>query len=139
MREPIAVTDVMASGSIRAPLRLLDCCLISDGGAAIIVSARDAARDLRQPPVLLLGAGQQHTHEHIVASGSLTEFGCKQSAAQAFWRAGLAQADIDVAGLYRSEAHTSDLQSLMRSSYAVVFLKKTKFPHTRHCRCKIVS
>src|SRR3546814_12909792 len=72
MRDPITVTDVMASRIISAPLRLLDCCLISDGGAAIIVSARDAARDLRQPPVLLLGAGQQHTHEHIVASGSLT-------------------------------------------------------------------
>src|SRR3546814_9087599 len=110
MREPIAVTDVMASGSIRAPLRLLDCCLISDGGAAIIVSARDAARERRQPPVLLLGAGQQHTHEHIVASGSLTEFGCKQSAAQAFGRAGLAPADIDVAGIYDSFTITFVIQ-----------------------------
>src|SRR3546814_15491186 len=92
----------MASRIIRQPLRRLDSGLISDGGAAVIGSARDAARDLRQPPVLLLGAGQQHTHEHIVASGSLTEFGCKQSAAQAFGRAGLAPADIDVAGIYDS-------------------------------------
>lgn len=102
MRDPITVEDVMASRTISSPLRLLDCCLISDGGAAVIVSAGDAARDLRQPPVAVLGAGQHHTHEHIVASRSLTEFGCTKSAAQAFGQAGLKPSDIDVAGIYDS-------------------------------------
>ena len=102
MRDPITVDDVMASRPISTPLRLLDCCLISDGGAAIIVSALDVARDLRQIPVSILGAGQYHTHEHIVSSGSLTNFGCKQSSTEAFGQAGLRPADIDVAGIYDS-------------------------------------
>ena len=102
MRDPITIADVMASRPISTPLRLLDCCLISDGGAAIVVSSLGAARDLRQPPVEILGVGQHHTHEHIVAARSLTDFGCKQSAAQAFGQAGLKPSEIDVAGVYDS-------------------------------------
>ncbi|MBR0671653.1 thiolase family protein [Neoroseomonas soli] len=102
MRKPITVADVLASRFISEPLRLLDCCLISDGGAAIVVSAADAARDTAKRPVALLGAGQKNTHEHLVAAPSLTEFGCRDSAAQAFGRAGVTAADIDVAEIYDS-------------------------------------
>lgn len=101
-REPITVADVMASRPISTPLRLLDCCLISDGGAALVVSAIDAARDMRQVPIEILGMGQKHTHEHIVAARSLVDFGCRQSAAQALGQAGVGVADIDVAGIYDS-------------------------------------
>ncbi len=68
----------MRSRVISSPLRLLDCCLVSDGGAAVVVSANDAARDTRAP-VDVLGLGQGHTHEHIVAAPSLADFGCKAS------------------------------------------------------------
>lgn len=102
MRKPITVDDVMASRPIATPLRLLDCCLISDGGAAVIVSARDVAGDLRQPVIDILGAGQHHTHEHIVNSRSLTEFGCKTTSAKALGQAGLRTSDIDVAAIYDS-------------------------------------
>ncbi len=102
MRKPIAVADVLASRVISDPLRLLDCCLISDGGAAIVVSAADAARDTAKRPVGILGTGQKNTHEHLVAAPSLTEFGCRDSAAQAFGRAGVKPADIDVAEIYDS-------------------------------------
>ncbi len=102
MRKPITVEDVLASRFIAEPLRLLDCCLISDGGAALVVSAADAARDTARRPVAVLGTGQKNTHEHLVAAPSLTEFGCRESAAQAFGRAGVSPADIDVAEIYDS-------------------------------------
>lgn len=101
-REPITIEEVMRSRVIASPLRLLDCCLISDGGAAVVVSAADAAADLRAPGVRLLGSGQGHTHEHLIAAPSLTDFGCKQSAKRAFERAGVSIADIDVAEIYDS-------------------------------------
>ncbi len=102
MRTPITLDDVARSKPIATPLRLLDCCLISDGGAAVVVSAADAARDSRRQGVTILGAGQMNTHEHLVAAPSLTDFGCRQSAAQAFARAGVRPADIDVAAIYDS-------------------------------------
>jgi acetyl-CoA acetyltransferase len=101
-RDPISLEDVMRSRTIASPLRLLDCCLISDGGAAVIVSAPDTAPDLRAPGVRLLGAGQGHTHEHLIAAPSLTDFGCKQSARSAFSRAGVGPHEIDVAEIYDS-------------------------------------
>jgi acetyl-CoA acetyltransferase len=101
-REPITVADVLASREIATPLRLLDCCLISDGGAAVVVSAAEAARDCASRPVEILGAGQGHTHEHVVCAPSLTDFGCKDSSRAAFERAGVTRQDVDVAEIYDS-------------------------------------
>lgn len=114
MRSPITVDDVMNSRFIATPLHLLDCCLISDGGAAVVVSAADAASDLRRPGVHVLGTGQGHTHEYIVAAPSLTDFGCKRSAADALGRAGLKPADIDVVEIYDSFTITllAELESM---------------------------
>ena len=75
MRAPITIEDVLASRMVASPLHLLDCCLISDGAAAVIVSAPDAASDTATAPVAILGSGQGHTHEHIVQAPSLTDFG----------------------------------------------------------------
>lgn len=101
-RDPITVDDVLRSKMIAEPLHMLDCCLISDGGAAVVVSASDTAADTQARPVEILGAGQGHTHEHIVNAPSLVDFGCKDSAARAFARAGVSAADIDVAEIYDS-------------------------------------
>lgn len=100
-RAPINLSDVGTSRVIASPLRLLDCCLISDGGAAVIVSAADAAADTRHP-VPILGTGQGHTHEHITAAPSLVEFGCARSSQLAFEAAGVSITDIDVAQIYDS-------------------------------------
>lgn len=100
MRTPITVEDVLASKPIAEPLNLLDCCLISDAAGAYVVTAAERAGDLKAKPAYLLGAGEMHTHEHILAAPSLTEFGAKQSAAQAYAMAGLGPADIDFAELY---------------------------------------
>ncbi|MBC7133028.1 MAG: thiolase family protein [Roseovarius sp.] len=114
MRAPITVDDVMNSRFIATPLHLLDCCLISDGGAAVVVSAADAAADLRQPRIDVLGTGQGHTHEYLVAAPSLTDFGCKRSAADALGRAGLTPSDIDVVEIYDSFTITllAELESM---------------------------
>lgn len=101
-REPVTIEQVLASKEIASPLRLLDCCLVSDGGAAVVVSSRAAAANARGKAIEILGAGQGHTHEHIVAAPSLTDFGCKASSAAAFARAGVKPSDIDVAQIYDS-------------------------------------
>lgn len=102
MTKPLTMADVMASKPIATPLRLFDCSINSDGAAAVIVSSGETSRDIRSIPVAVLGSGQGHTHEHLIAAPSLTDFGCKESARQAFGRAGVTAADIDVAEIYDS-------------------------------------
>jgi acetyl-CoA acetyltransferase len=72
MREPLTVDDVLASRLIADPLRLLDCSLVSDGGAAIVLTSAERARDFPHAPVYLLGMGEGHSHEHISQARSLT-------------------------------------------------------------------
>ena len=56
-RDPITVDDVLNSRMIADPLHKLDCCVITDGGGAFIMTTAERARDLKQPPVYVLGAG----------------------------------------------------------------------------------
>lgn len=102
MRHPITIDDVLNSKMISSPLRLLDCSLVSDGAAAVVVSRAEIARDLVNRPISVLGSGQGHTHEHIVAAPTLTDFGCRDSARRAFAQAGVGPADINVAEIYDS-------------------------------------
>ena len=102
MTKPITMDDVAHARISSSPLRLLDCCLISDGGAALVVSAPDAGADTRNGGVTVLGSGQGHTHEHIVAAPSLIDFGCKTASARALGAAGVTTDDIDVAEIYDS-------------------------------------
>jgi acetyl-CoA acetyltransferase len=99
-RDPITREDVFESALVSTPLRALDCCLISDYGAAAIVTSADRAVDLKQAPIWRLGSGQGTTHEFISQSPSLTEFAGRRSAQMAFEQSGLVPADIDVAYLY---------------------------------------
>jgi acetyl-CoA acetyltransferase len=99
-REPIAVADVLASPMVTSPLHVLDCALVSDGAAAFIVTSRDRARDLRQPPVLPLGAGSGFSHAHVGDYADLTATGAVRSGREAFRQAGVTPADVDVAQLY---------------------------------------
>lgn len=95
--DPITIRDVSESPMIASPLRRLDCSLISDGGGALVVSAESRGRSVE-----ILGTGQGHTHEHIVAAPSIVEFACKQSSEIAFDSAGVNINDIDVAQIYDS-------------------------------------
>jgi len=100
MREPITVDNVMNSKLVAAPLRLLDCALISDGGAAIVLTSSERARDLKSKPVYMLGVGEGRQHEHVSQALSLTETAAAESGARAFAMAGLSPDEIDCAMLY---------------------------------------
>ncbi len=100
-REPITVEDVLASRVISSPLHLLDCCIISDGGGAVVVTSAERARDLKKKPAYLLGAGETARH---AARGQrdYLEIAAAQSGRLAFERAGVAHQDIDMAMIYDS-------------------------------------
>ncbi len=100
MRAPLTVEDVLASRMIADPLRLLDCSLVSDGGAAAVLVRAEEADDRPQPPVYLLGAGEGHGHEHISQAADLTSSHARQAGERAYTMAGLAPQDIDFVELY---------------------------------------
>ena len=100
MRDPITVEDVLNSRMIADPLHLLDCSLVSDGGAAIIMTSAERAVDFPHPPVYLLGVGEGHSHEHISQAKSLTTSAACESSKQAYAMAGLGPKDMQFAQLY---------------------------------------
>lgn len=99
LREPVTVADVLASKPIAPPLRLMDCCPISDGAAAFVVSREptDGGAALR-----IRGSAQAHTHQHVTAAPSLTQFGAAASSARAFEQAGVTLDDVGYAAVYDS-------------------------------------
>jgi acetyl-CoA acetyltransferase len=101
MRKPISVADVLESRIISHPLHLLDCCIISDGAGALVVTSAERARDLRAPPVLIRGCGEAVRHPGVGRSDLLT-IAARQSGEQAFRMAGITPADVDVACIYDS-------------------------------------
>jgi acetyl-CoA acetyltransferase len=99
-RKPITVEDVMRSPMITSPLKRLDCALLSDGAAAVIVTTSERARDLKRRPVYLLGQGYGLRHSYVGEAPDLTTCGAVESGRKAFELAGISHADIDVAELY---------------------------------------
>jgi acetyl-CoA acetyltransferase len=98
---PITVEDVLASPMVTTPYRKLDCSLISDGGAAFVLTSAEHAQALGiEKPVYILGCGECYTHEHIFLMPSLTTTGAADSGRRAYAMAGYGPADMDVAGIY---------------------------------------
>ena len=97
---PLSVADVLAGPMIADPFHRLDCSLVSDGAGAIVVTSLERARDLRKPPIAILGLGEAYTHERLSNAPSLTSFGSKDSAQRAYAMAGVGPKDIQVAGIY---------------------------------------
>ena len=100
-RDPITVEDVLASRVISSPLHLLDCCIISDGGGALVITSAERARDLKKKPAYILGVGETVRH---AARGQrdFLEIAAAQSGRLAFERSGVAHKDIDMAMIYDS-------------------------------------
>ncbi|NVN87422.1 MAG: thiolase family protein [Rhodopseudomonas sp.] len=97
-REPISVADVMASKPVALPLKLLDCCPVSDGGAAFVVSFEPTG----EARVKVRGCGQAHTHQHITAMPPLSGLGAEIAVARAKAASGLAIPDVRYAAVYDS-------------------------------------
>ena len=102
MTAPMTVADHQASRMIADPFHLYDCSLESDGGAAIIVSRADCARDLRQPPIEVLGIAEGHpdSPSAITQRPDLIHLGLDKAAPRAFAMAGVTPDEIDVAEIY---------------------------------------
>jgi acetyl-CoA acetyltransferase len=102
MTKPITIEDHQASRMIADPFRLLDCSLESDGGAALVVSAAERARDMPQPRVEVLGVAEGHpdSPSSITQRPDITKLGMAKAAPIAFRMAGVKHDEIDVAEIY---------------------------------------
>jgi acetyl-CoA C-acetyltransferase len=100
-RQPITVDDVLASRLISAPLHLLDCCIISDGGGAVVLTSAARARDCAKTPVWLLGAGETVFHPEA-GKRDFLRMAASQTGPIAFGEAGVAPDDIDMCMIYDS-------------------------------------
>jgi acetyl-CoA C-acetyltransferase len=101
LREVVTVEDVINSPLITDPLHRLDCCVISDGGGALIVAKPEIAKSLKRPRVRLIGAGAAIKHTQC-GDVDLTYTAAVLSGPQAFEEAGVSPADIKYASIYDS-------------------------------------
>jgi len=101
-RDPLTVDDVLASPVLCSPLHLLDCCPVTDGAGAVVVTSAERARDLAKPPVYVLGAASCHSHNMIHAMPDLTVTPGVVSGRRAFAAAGVKPSDVDVLMAYDS-------------------------------------
>lgn len=99
LRQVVTVQDVLASPLIADPLHRLDCCVITDGGGALVVVKPEIARSLKRPLVRIAGSGET-VHTMQGGTGSLTVTGAQRSGAAAFAQAGVGPQDIKYASVY---------------------------------------
>lgn len=99
-KKPLSIAEVLAAPMISDPFTVRDCCLVTDGGGAIVMTTPDRARSLNKPPVYVLGCGQAISHATISNMPDLTLTAARESGQEAYQMAGLAPQDIDVFALY---------------------------------------
>ena len=100
MRDELSIDDVLGARMISDPLSVRDCCLVTDGAAAVVMTRADRAKDFRTKPVYLLGAASATTHRSIGNMPDLCVTAARESGARAYAQAGVSAKDIDVAELY---------------------------------------
>ena len=99
-KKPLTLEDVLSSRMVSHPLTVRDCCLVTDGGGAIVITSVERARSLKKPPAYVLGFGQSVTHSSISSMPDLTVTGALAAGKAAYAMAGLAPSDIDAVELY---------------------------------------
>jgi acetyl-CoA acetyltransferase len=100
MREPLTMQEYLKSRMVSDPISVRDCCLVTDGAAAVVMVSAERARHLARRPVYLLGAAAATDHKDITSMPDLTTTAAVQSGARAFAQAGVKPADIDVVQVY---------------------------------------
>jgi acetyl-CoA acetyltransferase len=107
---PITEVDYYNSRMVVEPLRLLDICLISDGGRAFIVTTAERAEDCRAQPVYIMGMGQDHPSTNVPQATHLAgQTGAVRAGEQAFRMAGVSRTDIDACEIYDCFTYTVEL------------------------------
>ena len=99
-KKPLTIDGVLSSRMVSYPFTVRDCCLVTDGGGAIVVTSAERARALKKPPAYVLGCGQSVTHASISSMPDLTVTGAAASGQRAYQMAKLGPADVDVLELY---------------------------------------
>lgn len=100
MRDELSIADVLAARRVSDPLGVRDCCLVTDGAAAIVMTRADRATDHAKVPAYVLGAAAATTHMNISAMADLTVTAAAESGPRAFAQAGYGPKDMDVVELY---------------------------------------
>jgi acetyl-CoA acetyltransferase len=101
-REPLSIADVVNAPRVADPLGKWDSCVVTDGGAALIMTTLERARDLKQKPVYILGSASAQTHWHVSQMPDFTTTAAAISGPRAFDQAGVRPENIDTAQLYDS-------------------------------------
>jgi len=99
-KQPLTIDEVLGARMISSPLTVRDCCLVTDGGGALIMTSAERAADLGSRPAYVLGVGEDLSHYSISSMPDLTVTGAARSGAAAYAMAGLRPRDIDVVEVY---------------------------------------
>ena len=99
-KAPLTIDEVVNSRMVSTPLTVRDCCLVTDGGGAVILTSAERARSLRKPPAYVLGVGDAISHNEIHSMRELTVTTAVESGKAAYDMAGIGPRDVDVAELY---------------------------------------
>lgn len=100
VRDDLTMDDYLGARMLCDPFNKLDCCLVTDGAAAVVMTRADVARDYAAKPAYLLGGAAETTHLEIISMPSLTETGLVKASSRAFAQAGIKPSDVDVVELY---------------------------------------
>jgi acetyl-CoA acetyltransferase len=110
---PITVQDVLDSRMIVWPLNLLDICLVTDHGGAVLLASAEKARSFKTPPVWIAGAGESMSHQDMLEMGDFTATSAKASSEAAYRMAGMGPNDMEMAMIYDSFTITAGITAEM--------------------------
>lgn len=100
MKDDLSIDDCMNARMVSSPLSVRDCCLVTDGAAAVVMTRADRAKDMKNKPAYLLGAASATWHRYISEMPDLTVTAASEAGARAYEQAGVKPSDIDVAEVY---------------------------------------
>jgi acetyl-CoA acetyltransferase len=99
-KEPLTVEDVLKARMVSYPFTVRDCCLVVDGGGAMVLVSAARAKSLKKKPAYVLGVGEALSHNNISSMPDLTVTAAAESGPKAYQMAGLKPSDIDMLSLY---------------------------------------